>query len=384
VISGFAKSDTIDLAGINETIVSYSVGTLTLGGTTPLALRLPGSFTTRSFLAGTDHKGGTDVTLACFVAGTRIACLDGERTVETLVPGDFVRVVGAECAEIRWIGHRHIDCRRHPRPQDVQPVRVCADAFANGQPHRNLLLSPDHSVFIDGVLIPIRYLINGRTIVQERVDEITYWHIELPEHDVILAEGLPCESYLDTGNRGAFANGGNAVMLHPDFALNVWETQACAELVVSGPKLGAGKGMVLAQAETLGHRVTSDPGLSIVVDGRRLPLHVTGKTGHAILPPDVQSVRLVSRTWVPAHVLAGNDDTRSLGVAIANVRLDGKTLALDDPRLCSGWLEPESGWRWTDGDAGLALAGVRELTFDVVMTGSYWEAPGELEKVQRG
>jgi hypothetical protein len=47
---------------------------------------------------------------------------------------------------------------------------------------------------------------------------------------------------------------------------------------------------------------------------------------------------------------------------------------MDDPRLSSGWLEPETDWRWTDGDAGLALAGVRELAFDVVMIGTYWEA----------
>ena len=52
--------------------------------------------------------------------------------------------------------------------------------------------SPDHAVFIDGVLIPVRYLINGRTIVQEPADEVTYYHVELPRHDVIFAEGLPC------------------------------------------------------------------------------------------------------------------------------------------------------------------------------------------------
>jgi len=27
--------------------------------------------------------------------------------------------------------------------------------------------------------------------------------------------------------------------------------------------------------------------------------------------------------------------------------------------------------RWTDGDAGMVLAGVRELAFDVVMSGTY-------------
>ena len=51
------------------------------------------------------------------------------------------------------------------------------------------------------MLVAIRYLVNGSPVVQEPVDEVTYYHVELEAHDVILAEGLPCESYQDTGNR---------------------------------------------------------------------------------------------------------------------------------------------------------------------------------------
>jgi hypothetical protein len=61
-------------------------------------------------------------------------------------------------------------------------------------------------VHLDGVLIPVRHLLNGASIVQEPVDHVTYWHVELPTHGVLLAEGLPVESYLDTGNRPAFAD----------------------------------------------------------------------------------------------------------------------------------------------------------------------------------
>ena len=62
-------------------------------------------------------------------------------------------------------------------------------------------------MFVDGVLIPIRHLVNGRSIREQPVEAVTYWHVELDRHDIMLAEGLPCESYLDTGNRAAFANG---------------------------------------------------------------------------------------------------------------------------------------------------------------------------------
>jgi len=33
------------------------------------------------------------------------------------------------------------------------PIRVARDAFRRGHPSRDLLLSPDHAVFVDGVLI---------------------------------------------------------------------------------------------------------------------------------------------------------------------------------------------------------------------------------------
>jgi hypothetical protein len=119
----------------------------------------------------------------------------------------------------------------------VWPVRVAAGAFGPGAPARDLLLSPDHAVYAEGVLIPVRCLIDGRAVTQEARETVTYWHVELPAHDVILAEGLPCESYLDTGNRAAFANGGPVVQRHPDFARDVWVAEACADQVIDGPIL---------------------------------------------------------------------------------------------------------------------------------------------------
>ena len=383
-VRGFVPGSTIEIVGAAAT-PGFASGTLDLSNGVSLDARfvLPGVPASAVFHADMVGKDTfVTETIPCFRAGTRVLTASGEVAVEALASGDLLMTVSGQGRSVRWIGHRHVDCHHHRKPQDVWPIRVQAGAFGTNLPHRDLRLSPDHAVLIDGVLIPIRYLINGKTIVQEQMDEVTYYHVELDQHDVLLAEGLPCESYLDTGNRSAFANGGDEVMLHPDFALKVWETKACAQLVVNGPKLAAVKAMVLAQALAHGYRVMSDPRLRIVADGRTLPPKITGNTWSVSLAPGVQSVRLISRAWVSAHVLADSNDTRMLGVAIANVRLDGTTLALDDPRLCSGWHVAEAQWRWTDGDAVLALAGVRELAFNVVMTGSYWEAPPELEKVR--
>lgn len=110
-----------------------------------------------------------------------------------------------------WIGQRRIDTRRHKRPAEVWPVRVRTGALGDGRPARDILLSPDHSLFIADALIPVRYLINCVTVLQEPAEEVIYFHVELPEHGVILADGLPVESYLDAGNRGDFDNGSGAL-----------------------------------------------------------------------------------------------------------------------------------------------------------------------------
>ncbi len=318
--------------------------------------------------------------LACYLRGTRIATPTGERAIESLAAGDLVLTGSGEVRPIVWMGHRHLDCRRHPKPRDMWPVRVRCDAFGPGRPHRDLLLSPDHSVFVDDALIPVRYLINGATIVQEMADSVTYWHLELDRHDVILAEGLPCETYLDTGNRGAFANGGPPVHLHPDFALRIWDAEACAPLVLAGPRLMAARRRLLAQALCLGHAMGDDPGLRLLVDGAEVFANSHGRQWRVRLPETTQCVRLISHVWSPAQMRPDQEDTRALGVAISRIWLDGREVSLESSGLSGGWHAPEPGWRWTDGDAVLALAGVRELAFAIAMTGSYWQrtSPGPM------
>ncbi len=110
-------------------------------------------------------------------------------------------------------------------------------------------MSPDHALYFDGVLIPVRYLIDGQQIVQLNRGTVTYWHVELDRHDVILADGLPVESYLDTGDRSNFVNGGDAIALYPDFSSRTWEAEACAPLVVTGPKVEAARLLIASSAQ---------------------------------------------------------------------------------------------------------------------------------------
>jgi hypothetical protein len=192
--------------------------------------------------------------LACFAAGTRIATPRGPVAVEALQIQDLVLTVEGEAKPIRWIGHRRIDCRRHPAPAQVMPVCIRAHAFARHQPSRDLLLSPDHAIFAEGVLIPVKYLIDGIAIRQMETATVIYYHIELPAHAVVLAEGLAAESYLDTGDRGSFANAEGPIALHPAFASEradvslVMEAAGYAPLRVTGPEVMRVRAAVVKRA----------------------------------------------------------------------------------------------------------------------------------------
>jgi hypothetical protein len=244
-IDGFTVHDTIELAGITAIGSNYAGGVLTLASTGgPVMLDLPGGFTTGDFIVN-NAAAGADITVVCFRAGTRIRVTGGTVPVEELCIGEPVLVLTPDGRltprPIVWIGHRSVDCRHHPNPHLVWPVRIRAGAFGPDAPCRDLFLSPDHAVFVDGALIPVKYLINGDSIQQVPLDEVTYFHIELQEHSVLLAEDLPAESYLDTGDRTKFANGGKQSTLFPDFATRVWEAAGCAPLVVTGAALDAAR-----------------------------------------------------------------------------------------------------------------------------------------------
>jgi hypothetical protein len=212
LITGLPSNATVTLADgktsvtLNESLTTEQLMGLEvapIGGMAGAASALTYTVTDASFAS---DSGAANITVACFAAGAHILTVRGQVLVEDLRIGDQVIMLDdRRLARVVWLGHRRISCRHHPHPTDVWPLRVRAGAFNYCLPTRYLLLSPDHAVFVDGALIPIRHLINGSTIVQEQVDEVTYYHVELATHDVILAEGLPCESYLDTGNRQAIA-----------------------------------------------------------------------------------------------------------------------------------------------------------------------------------
>jgi hypothetical protein len=255
-ITGFAKGNILDLASTAATTATWSPGTLaivTAAGT--IDLNIAGSYAPNEFVVQSDGLGGTEVELACFAAGTRILTPSGPVVVEALSPGDRVLTMEGECLPIRWIGRRRVDCRRHPYPRAISPVRIKAHAFRPGCPERDLFLSPDHAIYHDGVLIPVKYLLNGTTLRQMRAAMVDYFHLELSRHDVVLAEGLPSETFLDSGNRAAFGNAPGAVQLHPDFSRAdtslSWDARGYAPLCVVGEQVERLREHLAAQVRRL-------------------------------------------------------------------------------------------------------------------------------------
>lgn len=389
----FEQSDTILLSGIAAGSVrdltytgTESGGTLsfvTQGST--IALNFTGDYERADFrltagpqvLSTSPPSLSITEVLPCFLAGTRLATPRGDVPVERLCVGDTVRTADGGQAAIAWIGQRRVEAARHAMPQDIWPVCIRAGAFGAARPARDLWLSPDHAIYLGGVLIPVRYLVNGATVLQERHGAMQYFHVELPRHGIVLAEGLACESYLDTGNRAAFANAGGAVQMQPDFARRIWESRACAPLVTEGPAVIAARRSLLRRAASLGFARTRDPALCLLADGRRLQPDRDGARWHVALPPGARCVTLASRVWVPAEATSDETDTRRLGIAVGRLWLDGREAGLDSAGLLDGWHAPEAKWRWTDGCARLDPAGARHVAFELAMTGRYWrERPG--------
>ena len=181
----------------------------------------------------------------CFVTGTRIRTARGDIAVEALVAGDRAITASGASRSIVWIGHRDLDAGTRPLPVSQQPVRIRAGAFGAGLPARDLSLSPGHPVLVGagpdgdgGHLVPVMCLINGTTVTREPVSAVTYWHVELDAHDVLLAERLAAESYLDWGDRPFFTEGSDHALHNPDFVVPGLAAR-CRPVAVDGPVVEA-------------------------------------------------------------------------------------------------------------------------------------------------
>jgi autotransporter passenger strand-loop-strand repeat protein len=342
-----------------------NVGTVQIGA---LSLQIAGAYPGEHFhLVADPTLGGFD--LVCFLEGTRIATPAGEIAVEDLHQDDLVLTASGEAKPIVWIGMRRMDTARLKDRHLAAPICVQAGAIAEGEPKRDLWVTPDHALFVDGKLIPARLLVNGVSIRQVPRARYTYYHIELEPHGLLLAEGLAAESYLDIeASRQQFANH-SVTALHPapplaSVAQAAYEARGCVPLSLSAEAVKPVWERLAARAGGAATADTTDePDLHLLVAGARIASRITGAGRYRFpLPPGASEAVIASRAAAPNAAAPWLEDRRMLGVAIGAMRLLAGDAAVDLPLAGGqGWhgleTDPAAGaqWRWTDGAAVLPL-----------------------------
>ena len=167
-----------------------------------------------------------DPGIPCFLTGTRILTANGYKPVEELEIGEKVQTADGNVKEIKWIGYRTCDPNQITDTLRSYPILIKAGALGDNLPLHDLYVSPNHSMFVDGLLINAGALVNDISIVKtEPTETFVYHHVELENHCLLVAEGSATESYLPQKlNRDEYDNftefdalypNGNNLMLWP-------------------------------------------------------------------------------------------------------------------------------------------------------------------------
>jgi hypothetical protein len=329
--SGFSAvqmtaADGIDLVGIAPSLVRVPASG---GGAGAILNGQGGTLSQFSIsLAGTaanhiivlpDGAGGSLLTvngqLPCFARGTGILSPHGYRPVESLRPHDPVITANGERRPVRWIGWRTLDLGREAA-RGGRPVLILPHAFGPGKPARMLRLSPSHAVFAGGVLIPVMHLVNGATVLRDTAAQAaTYFHIELDRHDVVLAEGLACESYFDDGNRAG---------LYQERGRRCPARRPYAPLVSSGARLAAVRRLLHERALAAGFAPRFQARLRAVAAGQSVFPEITrgraGRVARFAFAAPVRELVLLCATACPADTDPDSEDRREVGICCGTMR----------------------------------------------------------------
>jgi hypothetical protein len=250
-ITGFGPGDSIELQGVpyvasedSFTVASPGIVTIDADGTY-YQLNIDGAYVGETnFSLGGDLVLEEDV--ACYATGTRIATARGEVAVEDLNIGDEVKTLHAGMQKIKWIGTRSYASPFANKNHMVLPILIRQSAIDAGVPMRDLYVSPGHAICIDDTLVHAMRLVNGVSIVQlEHVESVTYFHVELENHEIIFAENCPAETFMDENFRRQFQN---AEDFHARYPAHTATQMACLPRHDSGYTLNAIRRRLAARA----------------------------------------------------------------------------------------------------------------------------------------
>lgn len=163
----------------------------------------PGNGNNDSLIVTVDLPAGT---VPCFVKGTLIETEKGDCPVEELSVGDKVRVSSGELLPVLWIGEKTLSAETLKRNPHLRPVCIQKGAMGDGLPTRDLYVSPQHRIVMEGwraellfgepkVFVAAIHLANDKSIRQVRSNKpVTYYHVACRRHAILISNGLPTES----------------------------------------------------------------------------------------------------------------------------------------------------------------------------------------------
>lgn len=145
--------------------------------------------------------------VVCFLAGTMISTPKGEVSIETLEAGDLVLTTDGTAKPVRWLAKQTVSTV-FADPRKIMPICIRAGALGDTLPTRDLYVSADHALELDGLLVQAGALVNGTTITRhtDMPQSFVYHHVELEDHSLILAESVAAETFVDSITRRRFDN----------------------------------------------------------------------------------------------------------------------------------------------------------------------------------
>ncbi len=144
--------------------------------------------------------------IPCFTPGTQITTPMGQCLVEELAVGDLVMTRDSGMQPIRWVGRRDLGLGDLMVLPSLRPILIAKGALGEGLPRRDMRVSPQHRMLIQGalpemlfgeseVLVAAVHLVGMPGISQAAPRGISYIHVMCDRHEIICADGCWTESF---------------------------------------------------------------------------------------------------------------------------------------------------------------------------------------------
>lgn len=173
------------------------------------------------------ESGGTNFSLSrinCFLAGSLLQTESGDRAIEQLKAGDKVYRSDGSLTTVKWVGYQEVSTRL-THPAKVNPICIARGALGENVPNKDLHISQDHALEVEGLLINAGALVNGKSIYQVAKmprEGFRYYHIETEGHELLNVQGLAAESFIDyVGREGFVGTEGQEIVGEPIREMNL-------------------------------------------------------------------------------------------------------------------------------------------------------------------